>query len=1153
MAKKENNGASVFISHQRGGKGARPLHEALVARGVSSFLDEEMIDPGNPFPERLADAMLAARVVVAFMDDEYLKRPWCIYELRVATAPARADANAAMDHLVVALPAEGATTAITDRLPPASASQSWPNASNTEVLVALVEERLVACPDSLAKRLEGLDDDAGRSLRSGALVPAPTTPPGGKTLLTDMSDSLKERFVGRTGLLWMIHDALDPGGVELASRSCAIEGGGGTGKSQLAAEYVSRYGRYHYPGGCIWVDASGGDENLVRQLHTIARLFDKHTPAIDTLGERASDRVETLQQMLRECVPGDQRTLWVIDDVPEPGVGEQGPQPLQRWCPVRDRVALLCTSRRAGIKDADHHIAVHELCVEAATQLLTQAPVDSSWLAAESWERITRWLGCWPLGLRIAQASLADGYVTAKSLLKSALGEEPARALESEVDALREDVVEGYLHGVAEIFHDSYEALAKKPTACRHAHLLARLARAPLSEDALDTLIPAASRGLLAKRSWIDSTNSADGDGRHWTMHRVIASYLRCLSDAQGDPDAEFADLCGWLETLLTPETPLPPPLITRNLRVVIDGIHARLETNPSPTLVAAARNLALHAATWKLWDFELREPRYYAAALAETLGVNGELAQRLHEGLASADVTVARSCVAAAGGMAHSEEAAHFLLQAICDPRQEVRFQVAPTISQLAPATVLGVPLMQEIIARAEEWSENVRFQLDPLLENAEALPDVATLLFDALSNSEPPQRRFASAMFGRILAIYGDHLALEAKQQICQALLDVVLDDELADIAMAASEAMAAVGESMYPTLVEIIGSRAKLEDQRWRRAVDAFVVYCTTLERPPSPGFGWIVDDGESTCVPRNWPAAQRKPERLEPLARMAVNDTDPTVQEVACRALLGEVFGVRLPRSIITTSLIRGGFDCWIARFVIDAQAGDSGRAQLANQVNDAIDAGLGEKALPIAELAIAFDPEFSSPYWWRARIMQARGEYAAARDDYGHVFELSPTFVDAVFQRGYAHRCLGELEEALADYGLTLEIDPEFPDARYYRAEVLHLLNRDEEALADAEAAVRKTPDWDAVFELAAGVYGALQRWRPCLESATRAIELGCPPMPTRYYRALAYVNQGLPLSALDDLEVALAAQPDDARLTKLWRQLTSKPPPPALA
>ena len=51
-----------------------------------------------------------------------------------------------------------------------------------------------------------------------------------------------------------------------------------------------------------------------------------------------------------------------FDGVPEPEPGRR-PDPLSRWCPVQDRAALLCTSRRSGIEGAHTHIVLRELSV----------------------------------------------------------------------------------------------------------------------------------------------------------------------------------------------------------------------------------------------------------------------------------------------------------------------------------------------------------------------------------------------------------------------------------------------------------------------------------------------------------------------------------------------------------------------------------------------------------------------------------------------------------------------------------------------------------------------------------------------------------------------------------------------------------------------
>lgn len=145
--------------------------------------------PPLRFPDYTGYGLYAAHYTADFALFTYTRSLWIpvlavprTSSSPITGVPGTRAAGAPTDLLVVALPATGASAAITDRLPPACASRSWPVATATEALVSLVEQCLAACPDPLSTRLEGLDDDALRSLRNGALVPAPTTPPGGVTL-----------------------------------------------------------------------------------------------------------------------------------------------------------------------------------------------------------------------------------------------------------------------------------------------------------------------------------------------------------------------------------------------------------------------------------------------------------------------------------------------------------------------------------------------------------------------------------------------------------------------------------------------------------------------------------------------------------------------------------------------------------------------------------------------------------------------------------------------------------------------------------------------------------------------------------------------------------------------------------------------------------
>jgi len=1139
--------ADVFISYARGQSDARALGDHLVAAGVSVFLDEEEIPAGGAFPQHLADGLRAARVVVVFADRGYFDRAWCVYEYRVATAPYRAgDRSAnALEHVVVALPA-GDVAGVVDQLPPPLAQGSWPRSNQTGALARLVQECLARSLPVLADRLDGLADDAVGSLASGALVPAATGRHPGPSAASRMPASLLERFVGRTDLLWLIHDALDPRGATAAPRSCAIEGSGGMGKSQLAAEYAARYASRHHRGGVVWIDAGGGDDALALQLHEVLRAFEGGFPPLASFGERASDRVAALAAAVRDAIPagaGDERVLWIVDGVPEPEPGRR-PDPLSRWCPVQDRAALLCTSRRSGIEGAHTHIVLRELSVEAGVALLTQAPADVAWLAGDQWRRVVRWLGGWPLGLRLAHTSLATGFLSAKQLFARALGDEPASAFEAEVDALRDEVPEDYVRGVAEVFRASYDSLAAKPSALRSAHLIARLARVPIAEGLLDSLVPGIDRGLLAKRSWIQPGEAADGDGgRTWTMHAVVASYLRRRSDdpalrAAGiGPAVELVALSRWLLDMFSGHTPFPLTIVIRHFRVIAEGISRAVHQTGDAEVARQAAELAFALATWRIHDFDLREVRHHAAALAAAVGRDAELIDRLDQIVRTGSEEVGRSCVSIANGMPESEAAARFLVKHLSDPRTAVRLQVYPTAAGMRQPDLLALPLLS---ALREELADIRKFavEFDPQLAEPALLSDIVGELRGWFAAPHPARRRFAAAVFGSVLRIWGRQLDDAGRALLVGELLRAGFADDDADVVTEVANALAELGDARIEEQLRD-AALVPSDGTRWRRAVDFFVSYLVGLERPAVPAYTWIVEEGDST-LSMPWPRSPgRKPERFEPLAKLAVETDDPQVRTHVAAVLLGRVLDRPLPASISREYVIVGGHDCWIALAVLDASPAATGRFALAQAVNAAIPAGRLDVAAAIAELGIAADPGFSSPWWWRGQVRDLRGQFAQAADDYTHVLTLTPDFADAWANRGYALWHTGDVEGALRDFDATIRLEENHVGARFGRAQIRFARDDDERALVDIDAALVGSPDHAASHELRAGCLASLERWEPAVQAATEAIRRDPRLANAHYYRAVAYLRLGRVDTAARDLESAVALRPDDARFTGL--------------
>lgn len=115
----------VFISYARSASAAdaRALADQLEDL---AFLDTDVIDDGDHFPQRLLDGALDARVVVIFATKSYIARRFCRLEMRLALA----GSDAAAKQMVLAL-GDG-SNAVLDAMPAAVADQSWPTATEPE-------------------------------------------------------------------------------------------------------------------------------------------------------------------------------------------------------------------------------------------------------------------------------------------------------------------------------------------------------------------------------------------------------------------------------------------------------------------------------------------------------------------------------------------------------------------------------------------------------------------------------------------------------------------------------------------------------------------------------------------------------------------------------------------------------------------------------------------------------------------------------------------------------------------------------------------------------------------------------------------------------------------------------------------------------------
>ena len=344
-----------------------------------------------------------------------------------------------------------------------------------------------------------------------------------------MPRSLQERFRGRATDLWAIFHELATVPSLAAPRSCCVSGPPGMGKTQLVAEFAWRYGRRHFEGGIVWVDAVAEGDAVKRQI----------ADAVSALRESGGEDLTPDQVVRRAAAKG--RVLWVVDGIRPPG--GQAPEELDQWCPFRGDVTLLCTSRAARLLDVDVSIDLRSLSINAAVDLIASAGVRRERLDAEKWATIAKWVGCVPQALQIQHAVLKSGFREPRDLLRAAEARaDPVGEIEAGFAELRSELPTGWMSGITETFDIWYENLSNDRELRNAAHLLAR------------SVAPSGgllARGLLTKlaiRSWVQMVERPDGSGDAeptWRINDLVRSYLLVRSP---DPSLEVVQLaCKYL------------------------------------------------------------------------------------------------------------------------------------------------------------------------------------------------------------------------------------------------------------------------------------------------------------------------------------------------------------------------------------------------------------------------------------------------------------------------------------------------------------------------------------------------------------------------------------------------------------------------------
>jgi tetratricopeptide (TPR) repeat protein len=329
--------------------------------------------------------------------------------------------------------------------------------------------------------------------------------------------SLGERFAGRVADLWKIDDGLGRSGTAVVQGVGMVIGMGGIGKTQLAVEYVHRFGR-HFQGGVFWVDAEMGRMTMTAQVAEAAGI--ELDPGMD---EQAQ-----LDMLWHEL--GGSRVLMVLDNFPE---GED----IEAWLPPQKSIYTLVTSRRKDFYNYFSH-DLGKLGHGEALTLLNSG--DRSFEAEEAVPLIDALEGL-PLALELVKHFLnLRPELSINGLLEemSALGQ--MEALEIFTEKYANQLPTGHSKEVAATFRMGWDLAS--PFERKVLRAMSLLAPAPVPRRVLQKILDTDSQSKL--RNPLDEAVSRLNAGLSLVeldgetdprMHRLISAFVRTLT-AEGKP-----------------------------------------------------------------------------------------------------------------------------------------------------------------------------------------------------------------------------------------------------------------------------------------------------------------------------------------------------------------------------------------------------------------------------------------------------------------------------------------------------------------------------------------------------------------------------------------------------------------------------------------
>jgi TIR domain len=374
----------VFVSYSsQDEEFALRLRDRIEAAGLRAFVAKVSIEPGQRWTEEVFHALEVAPWVLFVATRTSVRSAYVLQELGAAVVT---------DKVVVPI--------VLDL--PKSELPGWVDRIQALDLSGVALEAVDAALDALAGRIRA---DLAERARIGAAaatpreaeallaqlpleeVPAPgPLPPGSRVRYP-----VNPLFVGREEELRWLAGVLKAGGSAAVGQIAAATGYGGIGKTQLAAEFVHRYGRW-FAAGVHWLtfaDPAG----IATEVAACGGPEGMDLPGFESL--KPAEQVERVAAAWHGAVP----RLLVFDNCEDEEL-------LAWWRPAAGGARVLVTSRRsewsAGL--GMHALRLDVLPRPQSVALLRKHRVD---LPEQALDAIADELGDLPLALHLAGHYLA--------------------------------------------------------------------------------------------------------------------------------------------------------------------------------------------------------------------------------------------------------------------------------------------------------------------------------------------------------------------------------------------------------------------------------------------------------------------------------------------------------------------------------------------------------------------------------------------------------------------------------------------------------------------------------------------------------------------------------------------------------------------------